>query len=82
MATIGLIGAGHIGSQIARLAVANGYDVVVRPRSSGKTLLLRVGTRINSRRHLRMMDVRASSAASCRHGGDADRGPVQNVMVA
>jgi predicted dinucleotide-binding enzyme len=29
MPTIGLIGAGHIGSQIARLAVANGYDVVL-----------------------------------------------------
>ena len=29
MATIGLIGAGHIGSQVARLAVASGYDVVV-----------------------------------------------------
>ena len=29
MTTIGLIGAGHIGSQIARLAVANGYNVVV-----------------------------------------------------
>ena len=29
MATIGLIGAGHIGSQVARLAIANGYDVVV-----------------------------------------------------
>ena len=29
MATIGLIGAGHIGSQIARLAVANDYDVVM-----------------------------------------------------
>jgi hypothetical protein len=29
MATIGLIGAGHIGSQIARLAVANGYHVVI-----------------------------------------------------
>jgi 8-hydroxy-5-deazaflavin:NADPH oxidoreductase len=29
MATIGLIGAGHIGSQIARLAVANGYKVVI-----------------------------------------------------
>ena len=29
MATIGLIGAGHIGSQIARLAVANGYNVVI-----------------------------------------------------
>lgn len=29
MATIGLIGAGHIGSQIARLAVAHGYNVVI-----------------------------------------------------
>jgi predicted dinucleotide-binding enzyme len=29
MTTIGLIGAGHIGSQVARLAVANGYDVVI-----------------------------------------------------
>ena len=29
MATIGLIGAGHIGSQIARLAVASGYNVVI-----------------------------------------------------
>ena len=29
MATIGLIGAGHIGSQIARLAVAHGYRVVL-----------------------------------------------------
>ncbi len=27
--TIGLIGAGNIGSQLARLAVANGYDVVL-----------------------------------------------------
>lgn len=29
MKTIGLIGAGHIGSQLARLAVAYGYDVVI-----------------------------------------------------
>jgi predicted dinucleotide-binding enzyme len=29
MKTIGLIGAGHIGSQVARLAVAHGYDVVL-----------------------------------------------------
>ncbi len=29
MSTIGLIGAGHIGSQVARLAVAAGYDVVL-----------------------------------------------------
>jgi predicted dinucleotide-binding enzyme len=27
--TIGLIGAGHIGSQVARLAVRHGYDVVI-----------------------------------------------------
>jgi predicted dinucleotide-binding enzyme len=29
MKTIGLIGAGHIGSQLARLAVKNGYQVVI-----------------------------------------------------
>jgi hypothetical protein len=29
MATIGIIGAGHIGSQVARLAVHNGYAVVI-----------------------------------------------------
>ena len=29
MKTIGLIGAGHIGSQLARLAVKNGYSVVI-----------------------------------------------------
>jgi 8-hydroxy-5-deazaflavin:NADPH oxidoreductase len=38
MTTIGLIGAGHIGSQIARLAVANGYDVVIS-NSRGPTTL-------------------------------------------
>ena len=29
MTNIGLIGVGHIGSQLARLAVAHGYDVVL-----------------------------------------------------
>lgn len=38
MATIGLIGAGHIGSQIARLAVASGYDVVVSNSRGPETL--------------------------------------------
>jgi predicted dinucleotide-binding enzyme len=38
MATIGLIGAGHIGSQIARLAVASGYDVVISNSRGPHTL--------------------------------------------
>ena len=36
--TIGLIGAGHIGSQVARLAVANGYDVVISNSRGPETL--------------------------------------------
>jgi predicted dinucleotide-binding enzyme len=38
MATIGLIGAGHIGSQVARLAVASGYDVVISNSRGPQTL--------------------------------------------
>ena len=38
MKTIGLIGAGHIGSQVARLAVANGYDVVISNSRGPETL--------------------------------------------
>jgi predicted dinucleotide-binding enzyme len=38
MKTIGLIGAGHIGSQLARLAVANGYDVVISNSRAPETL--------------------------------------------
>src|SRR3954453_10098400 len=38
MKTIGLIGAGHIGSQIARLAVAQGYDVVISNSRGPETL--------------------------------------------
>jgi predicted dinucleotide-binding enzyme len=36
--TIGLIGAGHIGSQLARLAVGNGYDVVLSNSRGPDTL--------------------------------------------
>jgi lactate dehydrogenase-like 2-hydroxyacid dehydrogenase len=35
---IGLIGAGHIGSQIARLAVANDYNVVISNSRGPETL--------------------------------------------
>ena len=36
--TIGLIGAGHIGSQLARLSVRHGYDVVVSNSRGPETL--------------------------------------------
>jgi hypothetical protein len=38
MKTIGLIGAGHIGSQVARLAAKNGYDVVISNSRGPDTL--------------------------------------------
>ncbi len=38
MRTIGLIGAGHIGSQLARLAVAAGYNVVISNSRGPETL--------------------------------------------
>jgi 8-hydroxy-5-deazaflavin:NADPH oxidoreductase len=38
MTTIGLIGAGHIGSQVACLAVAHGYDVVLSNSRGPATL--------------------------------------------
>ena len=38
MSTIGLIGAGHIGSQLARLAVRAGYDVVISNSRGPETL--------------------------------------------
>ena len=38
MTTIGFIGSGHIGSQLARLAVAHGYDVVLSNSRGPQTL--------------------------------------------
>lgn len=38
MTTLGIIGAGHIGSQVARLAIANGYDVVIANSRGPETL--------------------------------------------
>lgn len=43
MTTIGIIGAGHIGSQIARAAIANGYDVVISNSRGPETLSELVG---------------------------------------
>lgn len=38
ISTIGLIGAGHIGSQVARAAIASGYDVVLSNSRGPETL--------------------------------------------
>ena len=38
MTTLGIIGAGHIGSQVARAAVAHGYDVVISNSRGPETL--------------------------------------------
>ena len=38
MTILGIIGAGHIGSQVARAAVANGYDVVIANSRGPETL--------------------------------------------
>jgi len=38
MTTIGIIGAGHIGSQVARLAVASGYKIVISNSRGPQTL--------------------------------------------
>jgi predicted dinucleotide-binding enzyme len=48
MTTIGLIGAGHIGSQIASLCVTNGYDVVIsnsRGRETLAEMVMKLGPR-------------------------------------
>src|SRR5262245_61402296 len=62
MKTIGLIGAGHIGSQLARLGVAHGYNVVVSNSRGPETLAALVkelGTK-----------ARAATAAEAAQAGD------------
>jgi predicted dinucleotide-binding enzyme len=62
MPTIGLIGAGHIGSQLARLAVANGYDVVLS-NSRGPETLSSLVAELGPR-------ARAATAAEAARAGD------------
>ena len=62
MSTLGLIGAGHIGSQIARLGVAHGYDVIIsnsRGPESLSALVAELGPR-----------ARAATAAEAAKAGD------------
>src|SRR5439155_5905612 len=62
MATIGFIGAGHIGSQVARLAVSHGYDVVVS-NSRGPATLSGLVTELGPR-------ARAATAEEAAKAGD------------
>ena len=60
--TIGLIGAGHIGSQVARLAVASGHDVVIS-NSRGPETLAGLVAELGSK-------ARAATAAEAAKAGD------------
>ena len=62
MTTIGLIGAGHIGSQVARLAVAHDYDVVIS-NSRGPETLAELVAELGPR-------ARAATAAEAATAGD------------
>ena len=60
MTTIGLIGAGHIGSQVARLAVSHGYDVVVS-NSRGPDTLSELVTELGPRARAGTVDDAATA---------------------
>jgi len=62
MITIGMIGAGHIGSQIARLAVANDHNVVIS-NSRGPSTLSALVAELGSR-------ARAATAVDAAKAGD------------
>ncbi|WP_314428234.1 NAD(P)-binding domain-containing protein [uncultured Microbacterium sp.] len=63
MTTLGIIGAGHIGSQLARVAVQNGYDVVIA-NSRGPETLADLVAELGPR-------ARAATAAEAAEAGDA-----------
>ena len=63
MTTLGIIGAGHIGSQVARVAVANGYDVVIA-NSRGPESLADLVAELGPK-------AKAATAADAAQAGDA-----------
>jgi predicted dinucleotide-binding enzyme len=63
--TIGLIGAGHIGSQLARLAVRSGYNVVIS----------------NSRGPETLADLVAELGSSARAGTPIDAAKAGDIVV-
>ena len=75
MTTIGIIGAGHIGSQVARAAIANGYEVVLSNSRGPETLAGLIGELGEHARAATAAD--AASVGRCRRGD----GAVQGVCV-
>lgn len=63
MTTLGIIGAGHIGSQVARAALAAGYDVVIA-NSRGPETLAELVAELGPQ-------ARAATAAEAGEAGDA-----------
>ena len=62
MKPVGLIGAGHIGSQVARLALAHGYNVVIS-NSRGRETLSALGAELGP-------GARAATAVDAASAGD------------
>jgi len=62
MTTLGIIGAGHIGGQVARAAIANGYEVVIA-NSRGPETLADLVTELGS-------NARAATATDAAAAGD------------
>ncbi|MDT0261930.1 NADPH-dependent F420 reductase [Jatrophihabitans lederbergiae] len=72
MTTIGIIGAGNIGGQLARLALANGYDVVLSNSRGPETLtglVAELGTAVSGQSGNRPT-VRAATAEGAGEAGD------------
>jgi predicted dinucleotide-binding enzyme len=65
MTTIGIIGAGQVGSHIARAAIASGYDVVIaNSRAEHVSARRGTGTVDATRRPPQVRPLRATSSSS------------------
>jgi NAD(P)-dependent dehydrogenase (short-subunit alcohol dehydrogenase family) len=74
MTTIGIIGAGEIGSQVARAAIANGYSVVIANSRGPETLKHLIDELGPSARAVTAAGA-AEAGGVCRRGGAGQSGP-------
>jgi predicted dinucleotide-binding enzyme len=64
MTTIGIIGAGEVGSQIARAAISSGYDVVIANSRGPHTLAVLIDELVRQRLRVRLPQEISSSSRS------------------